>query len=213
MGDCCSSYGWCGSTSLYCDAGCNAAFGKCNGASASVEPSPSPAPASSSSSLISSFQTSTRTASAIPSSTQVVSTNGQCGASANGMTCLGSQLGDCCSQYGYCGSTSAFCTTGCQSAFGNCTAAPAPGKICGVEGFANKAEYYASSFNLVDATDVSTCATLCLAEAACMSYLFNPGLGNCAYLPYTLGQGEFIAEAGTNQLFWDRACAEEAPKA
>jgi hypothetical protein len=77
-----------------------------------------------------------------------------------------------------------------------------------VEGFANKEEYYASSFNLIDTTDVSTCATLCLAEATCMSYLFNPGLGNCAYLTYSLAQGEFIATTGTNQFFWDRACAE-----
>ena len=106
------------------------------------------------------------------------------------------------------GSTSDFCGTGCQSGFGKCDTAPAPGDTCGVEGFANKAEYYASSFNLVPATDVSTCATLCLAEAACMSYLFNPGLQNCAYLQYSLSQGEFIATTGTNQFFWDRACAE-----
>ncbi|KAF9698169.1 hypothetical protein EKO04_003918 [Ascochyta lentis] len=125
------------------------------------------------------------------------------------MTCLGSQYGDCCSQYDYCGSTSAFCGTSCQDAFGNCDMAPAPGNICGVEGFANKAEYYASSFNLITTTDVSTCANLCLAEATCMSYLFNPGLQNCAYLQYTLEQGEFIATTGTNQLFWDRACAED----
>ncbi|KAF3043417.1 hypothetical protein E8E12_006231 [Didymella heteroderae] len=124
------------------------------------------------------------------------------------MTCLGSTFGDCCSQYGYCGSSSGHCGTGCQSGFGNCDAPPAPGNICNVEGFANKAEYYASSYNLVDATDVSTCAALCLAEVACNSYLFNPGLQNCAYLMQSLSQGEFIAAAGTNQFFWDRACAE-----
>jgi hypothetical protein len=89
---------------------------------------------------------------------------------------------------------------------------PAPGNTCGVEGFAVKSEYYASSFNLIPTADVTTCATLCLSEPTCMSYLFNPGLQNCAYLTYTLEQGEFIAEAGTNQLFWDRACAE-APTA
>jgi hypothetical protein len=77
-----------------------------------------------------------------------------------------------------------------------------------VEGFANKAEYYASSFNLIDTPDVSTCADLCLLEPTCMSYLFNPELGNCAYLEYSLLQGEFIATPGTDQLFWDRACAE-----
>jgi len=29
---CCSQYGWCGSTSEYCDAGCQSSFGKCNSA-------------------------------------------------------------------------------------------------------------------------------------------------------------------------------------
>lgn len=108
------------------------------------------------------------------------------------------------------GSSSAFCATGCQSGFGSCEAPPAPGKTCNVEGFANKAEYYASSFNLITTTDVATCATLCLAEPACMSYLFNPGLQNCAYLKESLAQGEFIATTGTNQFFWDRECAEAA---
>lgn len=106
------------------------------------------------------------------------------------------------------GSSSAFCGTGCQSGSGKCDAPPAPGNTCNAEGFANKAEYYASSFNLVDATDVSTCAALCLAEAECKSYLFNPGLGNCAYLKWSLSEGEFIATTTTNQFFWDRACAQ-----
>ncbi|KAF2998485.1 hypothetical protein E8E13_003018 [Curvularia kusanoi] len=110
--------------------------------------------------------------------------------------------------YGYCGASGAFCGTGCQAGFGNCDTAPAPGKTCNVEGFANKAEYYASSFNLIDTTDVSTCAKLCLAEATCQSYLWNPLLGNCAYLTYSLAQGEFIADPDTDQFFWDRACAE-----
>ncbi|KAJ8116161.1 hypothetical protein OPT61_g2355 [Boeremia exigua] len=201
-GNCCSEYGWCGSTGIYCDAGCNSAFGDCNGASSSVEPS------SSSTLTPSSFVTSTRTTPAIPSSTQAVSTNGECGASSNGLTCLGSEFGDCCSQYGYCGSTSAFCGTGCQSGFGKCDAPPAPGLTCGVKGFANKAEYYASSFNLIPTADVSTCANLCLAEAECQSYIFNVDLQNCAYLRYSLSEGEFIATDETEQLFWDRACAE-----
>ena len=36
----------------------------------------------------------------------------QCGRQAGGALCSG---GLCCSQYGYCGSTSAYCSTGCQS--------------------------------------------------------------------------------------------------
>ncbi|OLN83704.1 Chitin deacetylase-like protein 9 [Colletotrichum chlorophyti] len=49
-----------------------------------------------------------------------VSLNGACGSSANGATCAGSTFGNCCSQYGYCGSSTAHCGTGCQSTYGSC---------------------------------------------------------------------------------------------
>lgn len=93
FGNCCSAYGWCGSTTGHCDAGCNAVFGICG----STSPSATPASVSSSSAP-SSFVTSTKTASAAPAPTEVVSTSGQCG---SGLTCLGSTFGDCCSAYGY----------------------------------------------------------------------------------------------------------------
>ncbi|KLU86886.1 hypothetical protein MAPG_05893, partial [Magnaporthiopsis poae ATCC 64411] len=48
-----------------------------------------------------------------------VSQDGSCGGK-RGATCLGSVFGDCCSQYGWCGSTSAYCGTGCQPGFGKC---------------------------------------------------------------------------------------------
>jgi hypothetical protein len=38
------------------------------------------------------------------------------------MTCSGGKFGDCCSQYSYCGSSSAYCGTGCQPGFGKCDA-------------------------------------------------------------------------------------------
>jgi hypothetical protein len=100
FGNCCSEYGWCGSTSVYCGAGCNTAFGTCNGVSSSVQPSSSAIPGPASSTVApSSFTTLTRTSSATPAPTQVVSSDGVCGA--NSFTCLGSAFGDCCSQYGY----------------------------------------------------------------------------------------------------------------
>lgn len=49
-----------------------------------------------------------------------VSQDGSCGA-ASGTTCLGSFLGDCCSQAGHCGTTNIYCGQGCQSGYGNCT--------------------------------------------------------------------------------------------
>lgn len=83
FGDCCSQYGFCGSSKAYCAAGCKADFGKCNGAP--------------------SFPSATSTA-AVPSATTKVSTDGRCGfakGATGGMTCLGSSFGDCCSQYSY----------------------------------------------------------------------------------------------------------------
>ncbi|KUJ17739.1 uncharacterized protein LY89DRAFT_60614 [Mollisia scopiformis] len=48
--------------------------------------------------------------------------DGVCG---NGVTCLGWPDGQCCSEYGYCGSDAGFCGIGCQSEFGIC-GMPAP---------------------------------------------------------------------------------------
>ncbi|KAF2690172.1 carbohydrate-binding module family 18 protein [Lentithecium fluviatile CBS 122367] len=76
-----------------------------------------------------------------PSSTPTslpVSKDGNCGSS-SGQTCLGSSFGNCCSRYGYCGSTNEYClvTEGCQRGFGTCSSAspisssarPTPTKI------------------------------------------------------------------------------------
>jgi hypothetical protein len=66
-------------------------------------------------------RTSTKT-SAKPAATPTtkVSTDASCGSSNGGATCAGSGFGDCCSTNGWCGSTSAYCGTGCQTGFGNC---------------------------------------------------------------------------------------------
>ncbi|KAL8711846.1 MAG: hypothetical protein Q9220_003790 [cf. Caloplaca sp. 1 TL-2023] len=48
-----------------------------------------------------------------------ISPDATCGG-AKGYTCLGSSFGNCCSTNGWCGSTAAYCVTGCQSAFGSC---------------------------------------------------------------------------------------------
>jgi hypothetical protein len=89
FGNCCSQYGWCGSTTDHCGTGCNLAAGTCSGGGSTA---PAPAPA------------------------KKVSTDGSCGTT----TCAGSAFGNCCSQYGWCGSTADHCGTGCQSASGTC---------------------------------------------------------------------------------------------
>jgi hypothetical protein len=52
------------------------------------------------------------------SSPMATSTDGSCDAIT---TCQGSIFGDCCSQYGWCGSTVDYCGTGCQPNFGKCS--------------------------------------------------------------------------------------------
>ncbi|RWA13290.1 hypothetical protein EKO27_g1837 [Xylaria grammica] len=49
-----------------------------------------------------------------------VSSDGTCGASSSGFTCLTSVYGDCCSSKGWCGSSPAYCGEGCQAQFGIC---------------------------------------------------------------------------------------------
>ncbi|KAF2029969.1 hypothetical protein EK21DRAFT_66645, partial [Setomelanomma holmii] len=49
-----------------------------------------------------------------------VSTDGTCGGT-NKYICIGFSQGECCSQYGWCGSSTAHCGTGCLSAYGKCT--------------------------------------------------------------------------------------------
>ncbi|CZR62986.1 uncharacterized protein PAC_12883 [Phialocephala subalpina] len=71
-----------------------------------------------SSALFASSNTIPHSATALPTSTTLTPTqNGYC---ANGVTCLGWPLGQCCSQYSSCGSSADYCGLGCQSEFGIC---------------------------------------------------------------------------------------------
>ncbi|KAH4376940.1 hypothetical protein HBH99_208780 [Parastagonospora nodorum] len=93
FGDCCSSSGYCGSSTTHCTAGCQTGFGTCTGTS--------------------------------------LSPDGTCGGSKK-YQCKGSGYGDCCSSSGYCGSTSGHCTAGCQGSFGTCTVTDiSPDGTCG----------------------------------------------------------------------------------
>lgn len=62
---------------------------------------------------------------AVDQSTLTGSTDGSCG-SGTTFKCTGQATGgSCCSQYGYCGSDTGHCGTGCQSDYGTCTAGDA----------------------------------------------------------------------------------------
>jgi hypothetical protein len=103
FGNCCSQNGWCGATSDYCGTGCQTGFGTCGSASASKAANPA-----------------TTKPAATSAAAKKVSTDGSC-AGTGGFTCKGSSFGNCCSQYGWCGSTTGHCTSGCQSGFGTCS--------------------------------------------------------------------------------------------
>ncbi|KAJ3065068.1 hypothetical protein HDU98_011535 [Podochytrium sp. JEL0797] len=85
----------------------------------------------------------TMATSAVPSETKnasslvarSITTDATCGSNNGGHSCLGSMWGNCCSVNGWCGSTSAYCGTGCQGAYGSCTGGPTnqptPDATCG----------------------------------------------------------------------------------
>jgi hypothetical protein len=93
FGDCCSSSGFCGSTTAHCSAGCQVQFGTCIAAD--------------------------------------LSPDGSCGGTKK-YKCADSGFGNCCSSSGFCGSTTAHCSAGCQVLFGTCTASDlSPDGTCG----------------------------------------------------------------------------------
>ncbi|KAI7222693.1 putative ferulic acid esterase [Hortaea werneckii] len=66
----------------------------------------------------------TSSSAAPPVSTGAVSDDGTCGPENEDKTCQGSGFGDCCSEYGFCGSTDFYCDTGCLVGYGKCNNAP-----------------------------------------------------------------------------------------
>ncbi|KAI6902254.1 putative ferulic acid esterase [Hortaea werneckii] len=66
----------------------------------------------------------TSSSAAPPLSTDAVSDDGTCGPENEDKTCQGSGFGDCCSEYGFCGSTDFYCDTGCLVGYGKCDNAP-----------------------------------------------------------------------------------------
>ncbi|KAG4090649.1 hypothetical protein H8356DRAFT_1052772 [Neocallimastix lanati (nom. inval.)] len=88
-GKCCSKKGYCGETDAYCKSGCQSEFGVCKDTKKS------------------STKKTTKTS--------LISKNGKCGPKNGNKICPNNK---CCSQYGYCGTSKAYCGKGCQSEFG-----------------------------------------------------------------------------------------------
>ncbi|KAH8711818.1 hypothetical protein GQ44DRAFT_776536 [Phaeosphaeriaceae sp. PMI808] len=75
--------------------------------------------------VVSSAAKSSSAAGASSAATGKIFPDGTC-AGINGFICEGSVFGDCCSPYGWCGSSTAHCGSGCQFDFGLCSA---PSKV------------------------------------------------------------------------------------
>ncbi|KAF2003312.1 carbohydrate esterase family 4 protein [Amniculicola lignicola CBS 123094] len=98
LGECCSQHGWCGSTTNHCNAECQPLFGNCKGGAGATTSAPTATP-----------------------SVGVPTSDGTCGPANNGKTCTGWKSGECCSQFGWCGSTTDHCNAACQPLFGKCS--------------------------------------------------------------------------------------------
>lgn len=101
-GECCSQSGYCGTLTEHCGVGCQSGYGNCDAPSVTggngIVSSVNPAGA------------------AAPL---------ECGPSCQDKACGNSE---CCSQHGYCGSTTDYCGLGCQVGYGRCdgSATPSP---------------------------------------------------------------------------------------
>jgi len=91
-GECCSKYGYCGASDKYCGSGCQSEFGICN--------------------IFGNYNSSNKSSN---KTNNKISKNGKCGRIYGRCP-----HGECCSQYGYCGTSRKYCGSGCQSEFGMC---------------------------------------------------------------------------------------------
>ncbi|KAM9874215.1 hypothetical protein VDGL01_11718 [Verticillium dahliae] len=150
-GACCSKDGMCGRSKAFCGDGCQPTFGNCDAPPPPPVKPPGPGDASPDGSCGGSNQftctnstfgaccssgnwcgdssahcgTACQSAFGTCAGESNISSDGKCGP--NGKICLGSGFGDCCSSSGWCGGAAEHCGTGCQTAFGNCTAGSGSG--------------------------------------------------------------------------------------
>jgi len=115
-GYCCSKYGWCGTTSDYCSvsSNCQKEFGICKDSNTSTTKKTTTTTKSTTTTKKSTTTTKKSTTTTKKSTSSVI---GKCGKDFG--KCPD---GHCCSQYGWCGKSSAYCSVsnGCQSEYGLC---------------------------------------------------------------------------------------------
>ncbi|KAH5182706.1 hypothetical protein HBH76_152460 [Parastagonospora nodorum] len=111
---------------------------------------------------------------------QAISKNARCGASFGSLTCKGGSFGNCCSQYGHCGSSSAYCGQGCQSGYGTCSSSPSvppPTQIVSTDGRCGTARGISCSGSKFG--DCCSDHGWCGRSAAYRGKGCNPLYGNC----------------------------------
>jgi len=98
---CCSKYGWCNTTKEHCDVdhGCQAKYGSCKKYTT----------------VTTKKSTTTKKTTTKKTTTIGYSSSGKCGKDYG--KCKDSK---CCSKYGWCGTDSNYCSSGCQKDFGKC---------------------------------------------------------------------------------------------
>ncbi|ORY32207.1 hypothetical protein LY90DRAFT_423181, partial [Neocallimastix californiae] len=103
---CCSKKGYCGTTNDFCGTGCQLEYGHCAPLNSKISTNGKCG-----------HTNSLKCPNDLTVSvTGQTSSDGRCGF-VNGYSCPKNQ---CCSQYGYCGTTTKYCGAGCDKHFGKC---------------------------------------------------------------------------------------------
>lgn len=134
----------------------------------------------------------------------VVSANALCGAFNGSATCAGSGFGDCCSQFGICGSTALHCGGACQAGYGTC-GLPQPKTTWSAAGCytdQTSARALPTSFNLAGLTP-DKCQAACAAQGFRLAGL---EFGTQCFCGAALQNGAAPAGPGSCNL----ACAGDA---
>eukprot|EP00474_Spongospora_subterranea_P011160 CRZ11618.1 hypothetical protein [Spongospora subterranea] len=220
---CCSQQGYCGADPTYCGSGCQKAFGSCTNsmptlgstsASMSTNAPQKCGPNIGSCSvgccsqagfcgITDDFCTTGcqsqfgKCRISTPAPTQGPMLEGGCGAN-NGVSCKNSQ---CCSKFGFCGTTSDYCGLGCQSGFGTCQSSassasltpatslpcgPANGNRCPTGQCCSKYGYCGSTVEYCDAVTCQANFGTCASSLASIS-------SSAKGLPVDGGKGSGLA--------------------
>ncbi|KAF1850248.1 carbohydrate-binding module family 18 protein [Cucurbitaria berberidis CBS 394.84] len=129
-----------------------------------------------------------------------VSNTGRCGAANGGLVCTGSSYGNCCSQYGWCGRTSAYCGTGCNSGFGTCSnVASSSARVSTLRTSTRSSSTVSSSTRSSSAAAASS--TLKVSTSARCGYAFGATGGfTCA--------GSKFGDCCSQYSYWYAACVK-----